>query len=123
MQKLSFKTYSHKMIRETLSSAILSRKFQMILFSRQNHILPLILYFQKKERKLQKVFLHLQKMYLHLHLHLHLQKKGRKSQKTFLHLQKMYLHLQTHWRQSRHNLTLQIKEVNKEELWKASQCI
>ena len=44
------------------------------LVSQQNHILPLslILYFQKKGRKLQKMFLHLQKTYLHLHhLHLH----------------------------------------------------
>ena len=72
--------------RETLSSVILSRKYQMILSTRQNHILPLFLipYFQKKGRKLQKMFLHLQ---------------------TFLHL-----HLQTHWRQPRNNLTLQDQE-------------
>ena len=34
-----------------------------------------------------------------LFLILYFQKKGRKSQKTFLHLQKMHLHLHPHWRQ------------------------
>ena len=69
-KKLSFKTHLLIVMRETLSSTILSRKFQMILSTRQNHILLLflILYFQKKGRKLQKTFLHLQ-MYLHLHPH------------------------------------------------------
>ena len=88
IEKLSFKPHSLIMMRETLSSIIPSRKYQMILSTQQNQILPLflILYFQKKGRKLQKTFLHLQ---------------------TFLHL---HLHLQTHWRQSRNNLTLQDQE-------------
>ena len=48
-------------------------KMQAILSARQNHTFPLflILYFQKKGRKSQKTFLHLQKMYLHLHLYPH----------------------------------------------------
>ena len=62
------------------------RNYQMILSTRQNQILLLLLYFQnqKKGRKLQKMFLHLQ---------------------TFLHL-----HLHPHWRQLRNSLTLQDKE-------------
>ena len=44
-KKLSFKTHSLIMMRETLSSTILSRKYQMIL-STQQKILPLLLYFQ-----------------------------------------------------------------------------
>ena len=78
------------MMRETLSSAILSRKYQMILSTRQNQILPLLLllYFQKKGRKTQQMFLHLQ---------------------TFLHL-----HLHPHWRQLRNSLTLQDQESQRE---------
>ena len=78
------------MMKETLLSAILSRNYQMILSTRQNQILPmlLLLYFQKKGRKLQQTFLHLQ-MFLHLHLH-------------------------PHWRQSRNNLTLQDQESQRE---------
>ena len=84
MKKLSFKTHLLIVMRETLLSAILSRKYEMIL-STQQKILPLLLYFQKKGRKLQKMFLHLQ-MFLHLHLH-------------------------PHWRQWRNNnLTLQDQE-------------
>ena len=44
-KKLSFKTHLLTMIRETLLTAILSRKYQMILSTRQK-ILPLLLYFQ-----------------------------------------------------------------------------
>ena len=75
-------------MKETLSSTILSRKYQMILSTQQNQILPLLLllYFQKKGRKTQQTFLHLQ-MFLYLHLHLH-----------------------PHWRQSRNSLTLQDQE-------------
>ena len=77
-------------MRETLLSTILSRKHQMILSTQQNRILPLLLllYFQMKGRKLQKMFLHLQ---------------------TFLHL-----HLHPHWRQSRNSLTLQDQESQRE---------
>ena len=62
-KKLSFKPHLLIMMKETLSSAILSRKYQMILSTQQNQILPLLLllYFQKKGRKLQ--------MFLHLHPH------------------------------------------------------
>ena len=85
-EKAKFQTHLLIMMKETLSSTILSRKYQMILFTQQNQILPLLLllYFQKKGRKLQKTFLHL-KMFLHLHLH-------------------------PHWRQSRNSLTLQDQE-------------
>ena len=55
---------------ETVSSTILSIKYQEILSSRQNQILPLclILYFQKERRKMQI----LQKKHLQKHLHLQL---------------------------------------------------
>ena len=58
------------------------KKYQMILSTRQNQILPLLLllYFQRKGRKLQQTFLHL------------------------------HLHLYPHWRQSRNSLTLQDQE-------------
>ena len=80
-EKAKFQTHLLIMMKETLSSAILSRKYQMILFTQQNQILPLLLllYFQKKGRKLQKMFLYLQ----------------------------TFLHLHPHWRQSRNSLTLQ----------------
>ena len=45
IEKAKFQTHSLIMMRETLSSAILSRKYQMILSTRQK-ILPLLLYFQ-----------------------------------------------------------------------------
>ena len=68
-------------------------KFLPNLVNQQNQILPLslILYFQKEGRKSQKMFLHLQKMYLHLH---------------YLH----HLHLHPHWRQSKNDHTLQDQE-------------
>ena len=64
-------------------------KYQEILSSRQNRILPLclILYFQKGRRKMQI----LQKKHLQKYLHLHLQ-------------------LHPHWRQSRNDHTLQDQE-------------
>ena len=73
------------------SSTILSMKYQEILSSRQNQILPLclILYFQKERRKMQI----LQKKHLQKHLHLHL-----------------HLQLHPHWRQSSNDHTLQDQE-------------
>ena len=70
-KKLSFKPHLLIMMKETLSGTILSRNFHLILSTRQNQILPLslILYFQKEGRKSHKMFLHLQKMHLHLHPH------------------------------------------------------
>ena len=84
LKKLSFKPHSLIMMRETLSSTILSRKYQMILSTQQNQILPLLLllYFQNW-------------------------KKGRKTQQMFLHL---HLHLHPHWKQLRNSLTLQDQE-------------
>ena len=81
------------MRKETVSGTILSMKYQEILSSRQNQILPLclILYFQKERRKMQI----LQKKHLHKHLHLH---------------QHLHLQLHPHWRQSRNNHTLQDQE-------------
>ena len=76
------------MRKETLSSTILSIKYQGIMLPRQNQVLPLclILYFQKERRKSQKLW---------------------RSQK--MHLQKMNLclHLHPHWRQSKNDHTLQ----------------
>ena len=77
------------MRKETTSGTVLSMKYQAILLSRQNRILPLclILYFQKERRKMQK----LQKSWkMHLQKNLHL-----------------YLHLHPHWRQSKSDHTLQ----------------
>ena len=69
---------------ETISGIILLRKHHMTLFTQQDQILLLLLYFQN-------------------------QKKGRKTQQMFLHLQ-TFLHLHPHWRQSRNSLTLQDQE-------------
>ena len=79
--------YSFLMKKETMSGTILSIKYQAILSSRQNRILPLclILYFQKERRKMQI----LQKKHLQKHMH---------------------LHLHPHWRQSRNDHTLQDQE-------------
>ena len=83
-RKLSFILHIFLMRKETMSGTILSMKYQVILLSRQNRILPLclILYFQKERRKMQK----LQKMHLQKNLH---------------------LHLYPHWRQSKNDHTLQ----------------
>ena len=66
-------------------------KYQAILSSRQNQILPLclILYFQKERRKMRKLQ-KLQKMHLQKNLHLYL-----------------HLHLHPLWRQSKSDHTLQ----------------
>ena len=81
-RKLSFILHIFLMRKETVSSTILSMKYQAILLSRQNRILPLclILYFQKERRKMQKLW----KMHLQKNLHLH-----------------------PHWRQSKSDHTLQ----------------
>ena len=73
LEKAKFQTPS-------TSSTILLRKYHRILSTRQNQILLLLLYFQN-------------------------QKKGRKLQQMFLHLQ-TYLHLHPHWRQLRNSPTL-----------------
>ena len=70
---------------ETMSSTILLRRYHMILSTRQNQILLLLLYFQN-------------------------QKKGRKLQQKL----QTFLHLHPHWRQSRNSPTLQDQESQRE---------
>ena len=62
-------------------------------------------------KKISDDLVHPTKSDTSLFLLLYFQKKGRKLQKMFLHLQKfLHLQLHPHWRQSRNSLTLQDQE-------------
>ena len=67
----------------------------------------------KSAKKISDDLVHPTKSNLPLSLILYFQKKGRKLQKMFLHPQ-AFLHLHPHWKQSRNNLTLQDQESQQE---------